>query len=89
MLTERLSYLPEELPSFRPCPAARERAGWARLPGSARQRLPAAGEAAAARPPAPPPRPPPISPPGTSFRFAAPPSSLSRWFHAVWLLGLL
>ena len=39
MLTERLSYLPEELPSFRPCPAARERAGWAQLPDSARQRL--------------------------------------------------
>ena len=50
MLTERLSYLPEELPSFRPCPAARQRAGWAQLPGSARQRLLAAGDAEAARP---------------------------------------
>ena len=53
MLTERLSYLPEELPSFRPCPAARQRAGWAQLPGSARQRLLAAGDAEAARPLAP------------------------------------
>ena len=53
MLTERLSYLPEELPSFRPCPAASQRAGWTQLPGSARQRLLAAGEAEAAQPLAP------------------------------------
>ena len=47
MLSERLSTLPGELLSFRPCPPARDRAGWAQLPSSARERLLAAGEAEA------------------------------------------
>ena len=53
MLSERLSTLPEALPAFRPCPAARERDAWRALPESARSRLLAAGEAEAARPLAP------------------------------------
>ena len=53
MFSERLSLLPEELPSFRPCPPASDRAGWEGLPPSARQRLLAAGEAEAAKPIAP------------------------------------
>ena len=53
MLSERLSYLPETLPSFRPCPPAAGRAEWGQLPSSARSRLLAAGEAEAARPLAP------------------------------------
>ena len=53
MLSERLSTLPGELLSFRPCPPARDRAGWAQLPSSARERLLAAGEAEAQNPLAP------------------------------------
>ena len=53
MLSERLSTLPGELLSFRPCPPARDRAGWAQLPSSARERLLAAGEAEAQKPLAP------------------------------------
>ena len=44
MFSERLSLLPEELPSFRPCPPASDRAGWERLPLSAKRRLLMAGE---------------------------------------------
>ena len=53
MLSERLSCLPAVLPSFRPCPPAADRAGWERLPLSAKRRLLMAGEVQAARPVAP------------------------------------
>lgn len=50
MLTERLPFLPGTLPSFRPCPPANQRAAWAALPATARQRLLDAGQAEAQRP---------------------------------------
>ena len=50
MLSERLAFLPAELPGFQPCPPASDRAAWEGLPPSARQRLLAAGEAEAAKP---------------------------------------
>ena len=53
MISERLPFLPAELPSFQPCPPASQRAGWEGLAPSARQRLLAAAEAEAARPLAP------------------------------------
>ena len=50
MISERLPFLPEVLPSFRPCPPAHDRAGWETLPPAAKKRLMAAGAAEAAKP---------------------------------------
>ena len=53
MVTERLSYLPDILPDYRPCPPASQREFWQALPASARERWCKAGEEALAQPIAP------------------------------------
>ena len=50
MVLERLPFLPEELPTFRPCPPARCREEWAALPAEARRRFLEAGEAEREKP---------------------------------------
>lgn len=53
MVTERLSYLPDILPDYRPCPPASQREFWQALPASAQERWCKAGEDALAQPIAP------------------------------------
>ncbi len=53
MVTERLSYLPDILPDYRPCPPASQREFWQALPDSAQERWCKAGEDALAQPIAP------------------------------------
>lgn len=44
MVTERLSFMPEYLPDYCPCPAAQDRKAWEGLPPEVQQRLLEAGE---------------------------------------------
>lgn len=53
MVTERLSYLPDNLPDYRPCPPASQREFWQALPASAQERWCKAGEETLAQPIAP------------------------------------
>ena len=53
MFTERLSFLPDELPDYRPFPPAKERTAWQALPQRVKDRFLQAGEVALAAPIAP------------------------------------
>ena len=53
MVQERLSFLPDTLPDYRPFPPAAERAAWEALPSRVTARLVQSGEAALAKPIAP------------------------------------
>ena len=50
MVSERLSYLPDDLPDYHPFPPANERAAWQALPQRVKDRFLQAGEAALAQP---------------------------------------
>ena len=53
MIQERLSFLPDELPDYRPFPPAKERTAWQNLPQRVKDRFLQAGEAELAKPIAP------------------------------------
>ena len=53
MISERLAFLPEELPDYRPCPHVSDRAAWQALPQRVKDRFLRSGEAALAQPIAP------------------------------------